>query len=206
MRENLPLQPWRVCLIRHVAAKVRFYRGDETYSTCLHCPQITDALGVTAADIKSEVTEMAKTGRHNSRVTCKTCKQPDSFNFSNGNCRKCHFGIKEGRIPYPFNSETAPAENLAQPPAEENLGAAGVVALETKPCQPASEPKVNRSAPLAFVTAFLEEKQIELERLENAADFQASQLETMRQKIRILRNFVDGLEVAIDYDKTGVSL
>lgn len=95
MKDWLPLQPWRVCLIRHVAAKVRFFRGDESANTCLHCPQVTDL--ITEPNNTAEVGTMnEKSERYG---TCKDCKTPDSFLFSEKRCRQCHYDARDGKEP-----------------------------------------------------------------------------------------------------------
>jgi ribosomal protein L37E len=148
MNSDLPLQPWRVCLIRHIAAKVRLFRGDETYNICLICPQVTDVIGITATDIKSEVEDMAKTGRQNSRVTCKTCGTPDSFNFSQGNCRTCHFetkGIQDGstikktRLKYGKPGANLAASGIAAEIKEDASG--GLVIVKKEDLAPVSGAK-----------------------------------------------------------------
>lgn len=96
MKDWLPRQPWRVCLIRHVAAKVRYFRGDERANPCLHCPQVTDLI----TEPNNNITEVGMMNKKSERYgTCKDCKTPDSFLFSEKRCRQCHYDARDGKEP-----------------------------------------------------------------------------------------------------------
>jgi len=96
MKDWLPLQPWRVCFIRHVAAKVRLFRGDESANTCLHCPQVTDLV----TELNNNITEVGTMNKKSERYgTCSDCVTPDSFLLAKGRCRQCHFDHLAGKEP-----------------------------------------------------------------------------------------------------------
>lgn len=95
MKDWLPLQPWRVCFIRHVAAKVRLFRGDESANPCLHCPQVTDLITE-----PNNITEVGTMNQKSERYgTCSDCETLDTFLFCKGRCRQCHFDHLAGKEP-----------------------------------------------------------------------------------------------------------
>jgi len=69
---NLPRRSIRICVIRHLATKVKFFRGlSVEEDPCLTCPQVIEHL---------ESFDMS----NNRRGKCPVCGQKDVFLFAKG--------------------------------------------------------------------------------------------------------------------------
>lgn len=80
----LPRRAIGICVIRHLAIKIRFFRGlEDEDNPCLACPQIIEYL---------EGFDMSS----NRRGTCPGCGREDQYLFAKGKCRKCYF-VGEGK-------------------------------------------------------------------------------------------------------------